>query len=525
MKGIQRILCVLSAVAMTAVLGGFSDGKTKNAASETEILSAKDAENDTGAKPIIGGELAVGMTQDLEDSLDPHIVVAAGTDEVLFNIFEGLVKPDADGNIIPAVASGWTVSEDGLIYTFTLREGITFHDGSPVTVGDVVYSLKRCAGLLDNGEPARVKPLTCITAVEAPDEQHVAVHLGQPNADLLAYLTAAVIPEHYDGQATRPVGTGPYRFVSRNVQENVVLERYEGYWGTRPYLDRITLKVIAPDAMIAALESGAVDFAHHLTVAMANQLSDRVKVQEGTSNIVQAIYLNNEYEPLKNEKVRQALCYATDRQTILDLVADGCGTPVGSSMYPAFAKYFDPSLADAYPYDPDKAVKLLAEAGYPNGFELEIKVPSNYKLHIDTAQVEAELLSMVGIRVKITEVDWNTWVSDVYMGHNYQATIIGFDASALTGRAMLERFTTGNAKNISAFSDAAYDEAFFAALDERDDARRTELYQTCQRILSERAANIYIQDPADMAAMRPDVDGYVNYPLYLLDLSTLHFVE
>ena len=167
-------------------------------------------------------EINVGIPQDLEDSLDPHVTTAAGTREVLFNMFEGLMKADPEGNIIPAVAEKCDVSDDAKVYTFTLREGVAFHNGQTVTVDDVVYSISRCAGMLDDGVYTAASTLKGIVSVEAPDDRTVVITLSEGNTEFLASLVttyAAIIPADYTEQATQPVGTGPFKFASRSPQE------------------------------------------------------------------------------------------------------------------------------------------------------------------------------------------------------------------------------------------------------------------------------------------------------------------
>ena len=142
-------------------------------------------------------------------------------------------------------------------------------------------------------------------------------------------------------------------------------------------------------------------------------------------NLVQAVYLNNAVAPFDDQQVRQALCYAIDRQTIMDMIADGHGTALGSSIYPAFTKYFLPELVQKYPYDPAKAKELLAQAGYPNGFDMTITGPSNYQPHLDTAEVVAEQLRAVGVNVTIQPMEWGVWHEQVYKGRDFQATLVG----------------------------------------------------------------------------------------------------
>ena len=143
----------------------------------------------------MGGSIVVGIPQDLEDSLDPHKSVAAGTKEVLFNIYEGLVKPDEEGNYKDAVAKNHEISEDGRVYTFALRENVKFHDGSTVTAQDVKYSIERCAGINGDGTPL-VAAFSNVEKVEIPDEKTVQITLKEPDTEFLAYLIVAVVPEH-----------------------------------------------------------------------------------------------------------------------------------------------------------------------------------------------------------------------------------------------------------------------------------------------------------------------------------------
>ncbi|MBQ8390804.1 MAG: ABC transporter substrate-binding protein, partial [Oscillibacter sp.] len=286
--------------------------------------------------------VTVGIAQDLDNSLDPHKAVAAGTKEVMFNVFEGLVKPTSNGDLIPAVAEDYTVSEDHLTYTFTLREGVQFHNGQPVTAEDVVYSLQRVAAPTETGV-VQVEALSIMADVAAVDEKTVAITLTEPSNEFISYLTVAILPADYAEQDTKPIGTGPFKFASRSAQENIVLEKFEGYWGQGAYLDQVTFRIIEnAEGLLMGLQSGAIDICAHLTTTQTAQLSEAdFNIEQGYMNLVQAMYLNNAAEPFDDVRVRQALCYAIDRQQILDLAFDGYGALIGSSMYPAFGKYFD----------------------------------------------------------------------------------------------------------------------------------------------------------------------------------------
>lgn len=514
----KKLLALFLALVMVgAVLPGCGDG-SKDPGGQ--------GNNGKTGEPVKGGEITVGIAQDLDDSLDPHQTVAAGTREVLFNIFEGLVKPNSDGEMIPAVAEKYTLSEDGTTYTFTLREGVKFHNGQTVTAEDVVYSINRCAAVPEGQEKPLVAAFSAVKSVEALDEKTVAVTIAQRDLEFISYMTAAIIPADYENQDTAPVGTGPFRFVSRTPQQDFVMERFEDYWGAPAWLDKVTYKICEnADALVMNLNGGSIDLCAHLTSAQASQLNQNFQVLEGTMNLVQAIYLNNQAKPFDNQLVRQALCYAIDRQGIMDMVADGHGTAVGSSIYPAFTKYFLPELVDKYPHSVEKAKELLAQAGHPDGFDMTISVPNNYQPHMDTAEVVAEQLREAGINVTIQPVEWSTWLDTIYNGRQFQATVVGVDAANMTARAMLERFTSDYGKNFINYNNPAYDALFQKAINAQDEAEQTDLYKQMETMLADTAANVYIQDLCDLVAMRQDLGGLKFYPIYVLDLSTVYFTQ
>ena len=512
-RRVAQTILVLT-VAAAIALGGCS-GDKKAAPSTTE--------NKLSGNPVEGGSIKVGISQDL-DSLDPHKAVAAGTKEVLFNIYEGLVKPDKSGNLVEAVASSYEISDDAKVYTFTLRDGVKFHNGNGVTVEDVKYSIDRCADT-SNGDPL-VSAYSIIDSVNILDDKTVEIRLKEPNTEFLAYMTTAIIPKDYDALETAPVGTGPFKFVSRSPQENVILEKNEDYWGEKAHLDKVEFKIVADaDMLVTNLKGGSIDMAMRLTSGQAAELKSGFHIEEGTMNLVQALYLNNAVKPLDDEKVRKALSYAINPNEIMDIVSDGKGVRIGTSMYPGLKKYYDDEYANYYEQDYDKAKKLLKEAGYPDGFDLEITVSSADQPHVDTAQVIAEELKNIGVNVKIKPIEWESWLEDVYANHHYQSTVVGVDAANLSARAMLERFTTGNSGNFINFSDAEYDKIFKEAISATDEAKQTELYKQLEEILIDKAANVYIQDLANLVAVSDKYDGYVFYPLYVQDMSTIYMIE
>ncbi|MCR5279749.1 MAG: ABC transporter substrate-binding protein [Lachnospiraceae bacterium] len=498
MKAVQKLLAViLMSATLTVALCGCGGDKADNASSIT-----------------------IGIPQDLEDSLDPHLAVAAGTKEILFNIFEGLVKPDKNGDLYPAVAESYEVSEDGLTYTSKLRKGVKFHDGSLVTADDVLYCISRNAD--DESGSQLASAFSNIKEYRA-DGDNIVIVLNQKDTDFLQYMTMAIIPKNNANPDTNPIGTGPYKYVSRSPQENIILTRFDDYYGEKAHIKDVTLKICASaDSIVMYLLGGSIDLFARLSNTQVEQLKNaNFDILEGTMNLVQALYLNNAFEPFKDERVRKALCYAVDRQEILDKAFGGNGSILGSSMFPAFGKYYIDETKDVYKPDLEKAKELLKEAGYESGLSFEITVPSNYQPHVDTAQVIVEQLKKVGVDAKIKLVEWDTWVSDTYVGRNYEATVIGVDASQMTARAMLERFLSDSGKNFVNYSNPEFDETLNKAFATTNMDEATKLYKDCEWILTNTAASVYIQDMAEFVAVNNKYTGYDFYPIYVMDIAKL----
>lgn len=474
-------------------------------------------------KPVSSEEITVAMYSDLDSSLDPHESGnSAATREIMFNIYEGLVKIDSEGNIVPALAESYSQSENSDEYTFKIRKGVKFHDGSQLEMADVIYSLRRAAGL-DSGV-ALVAAFSAVEQVEQIGDDSVKITLKAPDTEFLPRATAAIFPRDID-PITQVCGTGPFKLASRVVQDNIVLEKNKDYWGTPAYLDKVVLKVYEDgEALVMSLRSGASDMAMRLGASQIAEL-DNLNIIEGSNNLVQALYLNNAVKPFDDVRVRQALSYAIDKQEVINLASDGYGTPIGSSMYPAFGKYFMPELTDYYTRDIEKAKSLLTDAGYPNGFEFTIAVPSNMPPHIDTAQVLVEMLKEAGVIAKIELVEWATWLDEVYLGRNYQSTIVGVDARDTTASDLLARFVSTAGDNFTNFNSAAFDKLYAQAKATSNDEEQTKLFKECQRVLTEEAAAVYIQDLASFVVMKKGLEGYLFYPLYITDFSTIYRTE
>ncbi len=504
---------------------GSTDGSSEDNASAASQAESSESSQPQAGSPVYGGSIVVGIQQDV-DSLDPHKATAAGTKEILFNIFEGLVKPDENGDLMNALASDYTISEDGLVYTFTLREGVKFHNGNTVTAQDVKYSLDRASGLLD-GTPL-ISSLSVLTSVDILDEKTVQVTVGSANTELIYSFVAAIIPAGSgEEESGTPIGTGPFSFVSYKPQEGVVIAKNADYWQEGlPYLDEVNFKIVnSPDTALLELKGGSIQIYPYLTDSQANELKDSFQILSAPSDVVQALFLNNAVEPLNDVRIRQAICYALDLDMVNEFVAGGGATLVSSAMLPTLKTYYV-DLTDTYGSGANiqKAQELMADAGFPDGFDLEITVPSNYEYHMQTAEVVAEQLKAAGINATINPVEWSSWLSDCYTDRNYQSTISGI-TSDMTPGYLTNRFQTDSKKNFVNFASDAYDEAYQNAAAALDLAEKAEYYKQVQKILCDEAGSAFIQVPPITIAMDPKLAGYKFYPVYVQDMSTVYYTE
>jgi peptide/nickel transport system substrate-binding protein len=468
-------------------------------------------------QPLEGGELRLGSTTE-PPTLDPLSPSnTADGRSILFNVFEGLVKPDTTGGLQPAVAERYTIEQGGLVYVFVLRAGLTFHDGSLVTAEDVQFTL-------DTAISANLGGFNQIDRVEIAADQSIRITLKAPDVEFLPYLTVGVVPRNNADREKKAIGTGPFSIERYTTQQSLVLKKNPDYWQKGlPHLDRITYLFVADqDAQFLALQGGSIDagsiFAHQKPQLNPNNY----EFFSYYSNSVQTLVLNNAHGPLQDPRVRQALNYAVNRQEIIDAAFYGLGEPWGSPVIPGLSKYAVPELSNAYPLDAQKAKTLLAAAGYANGFPLEITVPSNYTVHVDTAQVIVSQLAKVGITATIKLVDWPTWLSDTYIGRRYEATIISFDGTTISPRSFLGRYNSTDDYNLANFKSAEYDRIYAAVLVETDEAKRVDLYKQLQRILSQEAASVYIQDIQSYRVYPRGFAGAVNYPQYVVDYAPVY---
>ena len=455
--------------------------------------------------------------------LDPTAGAAAAIDEIVYaNIFEGLTRIDQTGSVKPALAESWTISEDGKTYTFTLRKGVKFHDGSDFDASDVVYSLDRARGEKSvNAQKALFEPIESVTAKDA---NTVEVKLKRPTGNMLFNLgwgdAIMVDPASADANKTNPVGTGPFKFSKWTKGDSIAISRNDTYWGDPVKLKNATFKIVGDaTAAIASLMAEDVDaFPQFAAPEMLPQLQSdpRFKVVIGTTEGETILSTNNEAEHFKDVRVRKAMAHAINRQSIIDGAMFGQGTLIGSHFAPHHPAYKD--LSGVYNFDLDKAKALMKEAGLENGFKARLHLPPT-----DYAQrsglIIASDLKKIGIELEIISVDWGQWLKQVFKGKDFDLTIVSHTEPMDIGIYARDDYYFN------------YKDADFKALIEElnatsDEAKRTELMQKAQEKLNADAVNGYLFQLAKSGVWNAKIKGlWANSPVQANDLTDVEWMD
>ncbi|WP_027482272.1 ABC transporter substrate-binding protein [Deinococcus pimensis] len=468
-----------------------------------------------------GGVLRAGMQAD-PVNLDPHVTQATSTRNQLENVYDTLVAFDDEGKIVPALATRWTTSKDNLTWTFTLRPGVRFHNGRALAASDVVFSLNRIK------DPATKSPRSgdfdVVKSVTAPNAQTVVITLSKPFAPLLSKLAFSlnvIVPrEAVATLATKPVGTGPFTFVEYVPQTRMVLKKNPNFWGRDakgnrlPYLDGITFSYL-PDATarVTALRAGTVDWIEYVPSTDIKTLrGDRnVTVSGGPSANYRALFFNAAVKPLDDARVRRAISLALNTQEIVDvaLLGDGglasTGSPIPKGNYYGYTDptYGKPDLA--------RAKTLLAQAGYPNGFPLELKVTSTYDFLRTPAEIIQAQLAPLGIKVNIVAQEWSVYLPDV-IAKKYSATILGESGQGDPDDFLYSPFASDSGSNLLNFKDAALDRLLEQGRTASTNAARKNIYTQVQKRLVELAPMAFLYTSTQYEAMRNTVKGYAHFP-------------
>jgi peptide/nickel transport system substrate-binding protein len=467
--------------------------------------------------------LVMGMVLE-PPHLDPTAGAAGAIDEVVYaNVFEGLTRIGPDGAVRPGLAERWEVSADGLTYTFHLRPGVTFHDGTAFTAGDAVFSLTRA--MAEDSVNAQKGLFAAIQTVEAADDRTLVVTLSRPEGRLLFNLgwgdAVMVAPESADTNTVNPIGTGPFRFVEWVQGDRVELAANPDYWGAAPALARATFRFISdPAAALAAMMAGDADaFANFPAPEGLEALKadPRFSVVIGSTEGETILALNHRRPPLDDLRVRRAISHAIDRAALIDGAMFGHGTPIGSHFAPHHPAYVD--LTGMYPHDPEAARALLAEAGIePGALSLTLHLPPpSYARR--SGEIIAAQLGDVGINVEIIPVEWAQWLEQVFRGHDFDMTIVSHTEPLDIDIYARDDYYFG------------YDNPDFDALIERlqttvDPDARADLYRRAQTILAEDAVNGFLFQLPKQGVWDARLDGlWHDSPVQANDLTGVSWRE
>jgi peptide/nickel transport system substrate-binding protein len=472
-----------------------------------------------------GGILRAGMQTD-PVGLDPHTTNATATRNMLENVYDTLVMFNSSGLIVPALAESWEASEDGLTWTFNLREGVTFHDGTPLTASDVAFSINRIQNP-DIASP-RAGNFELVSQITALDDNTVELVLEQPFSPLLSVLAFSlnvIVSEDVamanDNNLTQVViGTGPFAFAEYLPQTRMILEKNDAYWGTDeagnalPYLDGITFTFYPdPASRTTAIQTGAVDWIEYVPAADVPllEVNPEVSVVGGLSANFRAMYLNTQEPPFDDPLVRQAVSYAIDKQQIVDLALFGTGGIVATGTTIPTGNYYAIETSPYNTPDLEQAQALLAESSYPDGFEFDLYVTSTYDFLRDPAEIIQANLAELGITTNIVAEDWSIYLPKA-LASEFQATILGSSGQADPDDFLYEDFHSSSNTNTSQIEDAELDALLEQGRSISEQEARREVYLAAQERLLELAPYVFLFHSAQYEALRPNVQGFEHFP-------------
>jgi peptide/nickel transport system substrate-binding protein len=474
------------------------------------------AAQDATPEPVTGGTLKLGVQADPAE-LDPHKTSLTAAWHVIEHVYETLVTTDQTLAPLPGLAESWEVSDDGITYTFALRQGVTFHNGRAFVADDVKYSYER---ILD---PATASPvvdeLSSIDTIEVVDDQTVKINLKTADSSFLAKLmggSIAIVPkevveENGDLMQTM-VGTGPFTFVEYVPNSTVTLERYADYWDAPlPYLDGLDIQII-PDntARTTALVTGTVDIIEYAPVQDLPifEDDDTIDVTGNENTNIRYMGVNVTREPFDKPEVRQAIAKAIDRGPIVDAAVFGAGTPTNVIFPPTYWAGIESEIP---PVDIEGAKALLEQAGLADGFSCAIQSWAQYPFLSNAAIVIQEQLRQIGIEAEV-DLQENAVLLENYFAGNWDLSVTGTSAYVDPNDVIQSNFGTDQASNGMGYSNPEVDKLIAEGIATTDQDARAEIYGEIQRILLEDLPWINLFIAEQYEAMKTYVKGYVHIP-------------
>jgi peptide/nickel transport system substrate-binding protein len=470
------------------------------------------------------GYLAIGI-ESQPTHLDPRYATDANSVRISGLIYNSLLRPDANSQLQPELAEDWEMI-DQQTYQFYIREGVTFHDGSPLTSADVKHTYD---SILDpkNGSPRRA-PLSVLKSVEQVGPYAIRFRLTQPYAPFLEHCTIGIVPAAPAAASTRvdpqlPIGSGPFTLERVYPGEEVLLRAYANYWEGKPALPGLSFKII-PDAMVRVLEfkKGTIQFLQNdiepdMLPWIRRKTDSVVEMKQGTT--FQYIGMNLRHPILRNRSVRQALAHAIDRDAIIRHLLKDQATPATGLLSPAHWAYDD--AVPVWPYDPARARKLLDQTGFgdPDGdgpqprFKLSFKT-TNIDLRRRIAEALKEQLQKVGIELEIRTSEWGTFYSDIKKGnfHMFSLAWVGILDPDIYYNIFHSSSVPPNGDNRGHYSNPAVDVLLEKGRKATNVKERKLIYSQIQRILAEELPYIPLWWVKNVIVHKPEIRGFVSYP-------------
>jgi len=487
-------------------------------------------------------------TEEQGGSLDPGTNADGNGWEKILLMYDPLVRIKSEspaalmsgtplGAVEPWLAQSWRVSPDGLTWTFNLRRGVQFHDGTPLTADSVVVNIDR---YVNDSNPYYYKGrmvnaqflYSSLASYRAVDPNTVELTLKQPYAPLLRNLanptagiaSPAALKKYGQDLATHPVGSGPFQFVEQVTEDHITLQRNPKWWGGQVYLDRVIFRTAAEaSSRLVMLQKGEAEFIE------APGPDDIPKIQSDPNlQILRApgginyVLMQNQKKPFTDVRVRQALNYAINKVEMNQTLYNGLGAVANSPMIPLYSEY-DSSMKP-YPYDPQKAKDLLAAAGYPNGFEAHLSTYIGTQAYnpaggVPFAEAIQQYLSMVNVKVSVDQVDLATW-SQLRLNGNYEMLCGGWFGTNLDPDGyFFPAFHSSQipGRNSAQVRDPKLDAMIIAAQEEYDEKKRLVMYREIQRYVMDAAPWIFVNYPFILNGASKRVNDLGLYYLFLRD--------
>ena len=461
--------------------------------------------------PVRGGTLIWGHSETTQN-LDMHKTGTASTGRLLQNVHDAIVTVDENFTVIPSLAERFEESPDGLTYTFHLRPGVKFHDGSPLTSAAVKYSFER----VKDPETGAVnfEVFNDVAAIETPDDLTVVIRMSQVNAPFLSRLAengaGVIIPEGSgDIQGTTPTGAGPFRFVRREFGNEVELVRFDDYWGGAPHLDGVlSREVTEPTVRLTGIQTGEMHLINDIPLDRVDALKNDPDLQVLTWFPLSWAFLNFNHavKPFDDPRVRQALDLMVDKETLVQGALWGQGVVTASPSFPTSPSYND--ALTARPQDYDAAKALLAEAGFgPNELEFVFKTTTNYPWHVEATQILVEWFRQGGVKASVQQLTWSDWLSQCWVDRDYQVTMMNFFTLWEPDFLYYSLWHSTGAFNYRNIKDAKIDELTEAARRVVDPIERAEIYKAVQKRVQDETLDVVLWFRNGTVAARQNVGG------------------